>query len=52
VDIQLNVVMLDLQDYGVNKQVSNKKRNDNDSKLPPPLIELIKMLFNVETYRL
>ncbi|QCD97725.1 poly [Vigna unguiculata] len=38
-------------DYGVNKQVSNKKRNDNDSKLPPPLIELIKMLFNVETYR-
>ncbi|CAJ1901832.1 unnamed protein product [Sphenostylis stenocarpa] len=38
-------------DYGVNKQVSKKKRNDNDSKLPPPLIELIKMLFNVETYR-
>lgn len=38
-------------DYGVNKQMSKKKRNDNDSKLPVPLIELIKMLFNVETYR-
>ncbi|XP_020212076.1 poly [ADP-ribose] polymerase 1 [Cajanus cajan] len=38
-------------DYGVNKQVSKKKKNDADSKLPPPLIELIKMLFNVETYR-
>ncbi|CAL0310383.1 unnamed protein product [Lupinus luteus] len=38
-------------DYGVNKQVSKKKNNDEDSKLPPPLIELMKMLFNVETYR-
>ncbi|KAL2321029.1 hypothetical protein Fmac_029998 [Flemingia macrophylla] len=38
-------------DYGVNKQVSKKKTNDADSKLPPPLIELMKMLFNVETYR-
>ncbi|TKY62377.1 Poly of ADP-ribose polymerase 1 [Spatholobus suberectus] len=38
-------------DYGVNKQVSKKKKNDTDSKLPPPLIELMKMLFNVETYR-
>ncbi|KAK2387997.1 Poly [ADP-ribose] polymerase 1 [Trifolium repens] len=38
-------------DYGVNRQVSKKNRNNADSKLPPPLIELIKMLFNVETYR-
>ncbi|KAH1078104.1 hypothetical protein GLYMA_19G162800v4 [Glycine max] len=38
-------------DYGVNKQVSKKEKNDVDSKLPPPLIELMKMLFNVETYR-
>ncbi|KAK7284099.1 hypothetical protein RJT34_18838 [Clitoria ternatea] len=38
-------------DYGVNKQVSKKNKNNADSKLPPPLIELMKMLFNVETYR-
>ncbi|KAL4370964.1 poly [ADP-ribose] polymerase 1 [Arachis hypogaea] len=38
-------------DYGVNKQVSKKNRNDEDSKLPPALKELMKMLFNVETYR-
>lgn len=38
-------------DYGVNKQVVKKSKNNADSKLPPPLIELIKMLFNVETYR-
>lgn len=38
-------------DYGVNKQVPKNKKNDADSKLPPPLIELMKMLFNVETYR-
>ncbi|KAF7818406.1 Poly [ADP-ribose] polymerase 1 [Senna tora] len=38
-------------DYGVNKQVSKKNQNDADSKLAPPLIELMKMLFNVETYR-
>ncbi|XP_019456536.1 PREDICTED: poly [ADP-ribose] polymerase 1 isoform X1 [Lupinus angustifolius] len=38
-------------DYGVNKQVSKKKSNNEDSKLAPPLIELMKMLFNVETYR-
>ncbi|KAL4362846.1 hypothetical protein GQ457_04G027370 [Hibiscus cannabinus] len=38
-------------DYGVNKQVSQKKHTDADSRLPPPLLELVKMLFNVETYR-
>ncbi|KAB2003572.1 hypothetical protein ES319_D11G141000v1 [Gossypium barbadense] len=38
-------------DYGVNKQVSEKKHTDADSQLPPPLLELVKMLFNVETYR-
>ncbi|KAK7396422.1 hypothetical protein VNO78_17421 [Psophocarpus tetragonolobus] len=38
-------------DYGVNKQISKKKKTDTESKLPPPLIELMKMLFNVETYR-
>ncbi|XP_027350107.1 poly [ADP-ribose] polymerase 1 isoform X2 [Abrus precatorius] len=38
-------------DYGVNKQVSKKNKNNTASKLPPPLIELMKMLFNVETYR-
>ncbi|OWM75258.1 hypothetical protein CDL15_Pgr023779 [Punica granatum] len=38
-------------DYGVNKQATRKSSNDEDSKLAPPLKELIKMLFNVETYR-
>ncbi|CAK7346439.1 unnamed protein product [Dovyalis caffra] len=38
-------------DYGVNKQVTKKARSDADSKLAPPLVELMKMLFNVETYR-
>ncbi|TXG63792.1 hypothetical protein EZV62_010786 [Acer yangbiense] len=38
-------------DYGVNRQVSKKKQNDADSKLAAPVIELMKMLFNVETYR-
>ncbi|KAI4349414.1 hypothetical protein L6164_010006 [Bauhinia variegata] len=38
-------------DYGVNKQVSKKLQNDVDSKLAPPVIELMKMLFNVEAYR-
>lgn len=38
-------------DYGVNKQVSEKIRTDADSQLAPALIELMKMLFNVETYR-
>ncbi|EOX94505.1 hypothetical protein QUC31_004563 [Theobroma cacao] len=38
-------------DYGVNKQVSKNKHSDADSRLPPPLLDLMKMLFNVETYR-
>lgn len=38
-------------DYGVSKQVSKSIPNAADSKLPPPLLELMKMLFNVETYR-
>ncbi|XVF71966.1 hypothetical protein PTKIN_Ptkin12aG0082600 [Pterospermum kingtungense] len=38
-------------DYGVNKQVSKNKHTDVDNRLPPPLLELVKMLFNVETYR-
>ncbi|XP_043688247.1 poly [ADP-ribose] polymerase 1 [Telopea speciosissima] len=39
-------------DYGVNKQVSKKKSsNEGNSQLASPLVELMKMLFNVETYR-
>ncbi|KAL6978644.1 Poly [ADP-ribose] polymerase 1, variant 2 [Sarracenia purpurea var. burkii] len=39
-------------DYGVKKEVTKKKNlNDAGSKLPSPLVELIKMLFNVEAYR-
>ncbi|XP_062080552.1 poly [ADP-ribose] polymerase 1 [Humulus lupulus] len=38
-------------DYGVNKKVSKKNQQKQDSKLAPPLAELMKMLFNVETYR-
>lgn len=38
-------------DYGVNKQITKKNLSGEDSLLPPPLIELMKMLFNVETYR-
>uniref|UniRef100_A0A822XL21 Poly [ADP-ribose] polymerase n=1 Tax=Nelumbo nucifera TaxID=4432 RepID=A0A822XL21_NELNU len=39
-------------DYGVNKQVSQKKNwNGANSQLAPPLVELMKILFNVETYR-
>ncbi|KAJ7972680.1 Poly [ADP-ribose] polymerase [Quillaja saponaria] len=38
-------------DYGVNKQVPKKNLNNADSRLAPPLVELMKMLFNVETYR-
>ncbi|KAL6210669.1 hypothetical protein ACLB2K_015901 [Fragaria x ananassa] len=38
-------------DYGVNKEVSKKNQNNTPSKLPPQLAELMKMLFNVETYR-
>ncbi|KAG8492561.1 hypothetical protein CXB51_009982 [Gossypium anomalum] len=35
-------------DYGVNKPVLEKKHTDADSQLPPPLLELVKMLFNFE----
>ncbi|KAL4651990.1 hypothetical protein ACB092_01G200600 [Castanea dentata] len=38
-------------DYGVNKQVPKKRQNDVESKLAPAVVELMKMLFNVETYR-
>ncbi|KAF9608108.1 hypothetical protein IFM89_006035 [Coptis chinensis] len=39
-------------DYGVNKQVSKKKSTTNvKSLLDPQLVELMKMLFDVETYR-
>ncbi|KAK9945142.1 hypothetical protein M0R45_010672 [Rubus argutus] len=38
-------------DYGVNKHVSKNKQNNAPTKLPPQLAELMKMLFNVETYR-
>ncbi|XP_026400993.1 poly [ADP-ribose] polymerase 1-like isoform X2 [Papaver somniferum] len=39
-------------DYGVNKQLKEKKSfNEIKSHLAPPLVELMKMLFNVETYR-
>ncbi|KAM6592239.1 hypothetical protein CsatA_014844 [Cannabis sativa] len=38
-------------DYGVNKKVSTKNLQKEDSKLAPPLAELMRMLFNVETYR-
>ncbi|KAG7568774.1 BRCT domain [Arabidopsis thaliana x Arabidopsis arenosa] len=38
-------------DYGVNKQVAKKEPCHTSSNLAPPLIELMKMLFDVETYR-
>lgn len=38
-------------DYGVNKQAPKKNLDDRNSTLAPALKELIKMLFNVETYR-
>ncbi|KAI4364087.1 hypothetical protein MLD38_020224 [Melastoma candidum] len=38
-------------DYGVNKQVTKKASSDEESQLAGPLVELMKMLFNVETYR-
>ncbi|XP_010414140.1 PREDICTED: poly [ADP-ribose] polymerase 1 [Camelina sativa] len=38
-------------DYGVNKQVAKKEPVQTISNLAPPLIELMKMLFDVETYR-
>ncbi|KAH0688354.1 hypothetical protein KY285_018923 [Solanum tuberosum] len=39
-------------DYGVDKKPTSKSNiNDTNSKLAPPLMELMKILFNVETYR-
>uniref|UniRef100_UPI001CB8F76B poly [ADP-ribose] polymerase 1 n=1 Tax=Erigeron canadensis TaxID=72917 RepID=UPI001CB8F76B len=39
-------------DYGVNKDSPQKNKfKDAKSELAPPLAELMKMLFNVETYR-
>lgn len=39
-------------DYGVDKKPTTKRNlNDSNSKLAPPLMELMKILFNVETYR-
>ncbi|VVB07527.1 unnamed protein product [Arabis nemorensis] len=38
-------------DYGVNKQLAKKESAHTSSNLAPPLIELMKMLFDVETYR-
>ncbi|XP_057964119.1 poly [ADP-ribose] polymerase 1 [Malania oleifera] len=38
-------------DYGVNKQMTKKNPNDVNSQLARPLVELMTMLFNVETYR-
>ncbi|XP_011028774.1 PREDICTED: poly [ADP-ribose] polymerase 1 [Populus euphratica] len=38
-------------DYGVNRQVTKKTGSDADNKLAPSLVKLMKMLFDVETYR-
>ncbi|KMT10333.1 hypothetical protein BVRB_5g120830 [Beta vulgaris subsp. vulgaris] len=38
-------------DYGVSKQAPKKNIDDKNSTLAPALKDLIKMLFNVETYR-
>lgn len=38
-------------DYGVNKDIPKKPKNYSATKLAPQLVELMKMLFNVETYR-
>ncbi|KAL8262051.1 hypothetical protein R6Q59_026100 [Mikania micrantha] len=38
-------------DYGVSKDSVKKNIKDAKSQLAPPLAELMKMLFNVETYR-
>ncbi|KAG9441461.1 hypothetical protein H6P81_017315 [Aristolochia fimbriata] len=38
-------------DYGVSKPVIKKKDYHEESKLAPQLVELVKMLFDVETYR-
>ncbi|KAK9083399.1 hypothetical protein Scep_029870 [Stephania cephalantha] len=38
-------------DYGVHKQVPKKQNLDLKSRLARPLVELMKMLFNIDTYR-
>ncbi|KAL6564442.1 Poly [ADP-ribose] polymerase 1 [Orobanche minor] len=38
-------------DYGVKELSTKKQLNFNTSKLAPQLVELMRMLFNVETYR-
>ncbi|XP_050237867.1 poly [ADP-ribose] polymerase 1 [Mercurialis annua] len=38
-------------DYGVNKQLTKQPRKNVNSQLARPLVELLKMLFNVEAYR-
>uniref|UniRef100_A0A9I9DUL3 Poly [ADP-ribose] polymerase n=1 Tax=Cucumis melo TaxID=3656 RepID=A0A9I9DUL3_CUCME len=38
-------------DYGVNKDLPKKPKNYSATKLAPQLAQLMKMLFNVETYR-
>lgn len=43
--------ILTMQDYGVNKPITTKSNKAADSKLAPPVLELMKMLFNVDTYR-
>ncbi|XWS76285.1 hypothetical protein CRYUN_Cryun01aG0162500 [Craigia yunnanensis] len=35
-----------LSDYGVNKQISKNKHTDADSRLPPPLLELVKIILD------
>ncbi|CAL1383211.1 unnamed protein product [Linum trigynum] len=38
-------------DYGVNKNVPKKITSKAESQLTPPVVELMKMLFNIENYR-
>lgn len=40
-----------MQDYGVKKAPKRKDISEMKSSLAPQLLELMKMLFNVETYR-
>ena len=40
-----------IQDYGVKQAPKQKDISEMKSSLAPQLVELMKMLFNVETYR-
>ena len=40
-----------MQDYGVKQAPKRKDISEMKSSLAPQLLELMKMLFNVETYR-